>query len=232
MPRTLGPATAAQDPGGTSPATHDVLARSSFGAISRSRVCLVTAAAPAGCLITSHAARRPSMPSCPGRSGGRGCWTGARGTTPGRSRSPLCLFAAGWAAFALVGDSWWHACGRRVPGGHVHPGRLPGARRRAPADPARTEQASYIIWASCAATSPSGMSYGWWAGQAQPAPRPPQPAWHADPDIMLSVLAFTGAQARTSRGRDSAGAPLTRHTCSSRCCSWRRSACMSRACAR
>ena len=44
------------------------------------------------------------------------------------------LLAAGWAAFVRGGRLLVAAGGRRVPGGGLHPDRLPRPRRRAPAD--------------------------------------------------------------------------------------------------
>ena len=38
----------------------------------------------------------------------------------------VVLLAAGWAAFVLVGDSWWQLGDGRVPGRDVHSGRFPG----------------------------------------------------------------------------------------------------------
>jgi hypothetical protein len=35
------------------------------------------------------------------------------------------LFATGWAAFLLLGDSWWQLASARVPRVRVRPGRAP-----------------------------------------------------------------------------------------------------------
>ena len=43
------------------------------------------------------------------------------------------LLGAGWTVFVVLGDSWWQLAGGRVPGGDLHPYRIPGPRRRSPA---------------------------------------------------------------------------------------------------
>jgi fatty acid desaturase len=107
------------------------------------------------------------------------------------------LFAAGWAAFALVGDSWWqlavavflavmftqvgflgHDAGHR---------QILGSRK-----------ASYII-GILHGNLGIGLSYGWWVGKHNRHHAHPNQQG-TDPDIMLSVLAFTEPQARAGRG--------------------------------
>jgi len=102
---------------------------------------------------------------------------------------------AGWAALVLVGDSWWtlavaaflavmftqagflgHDAGHR---------QICGSR-----------QAAYVLGILIGNLA-IGLSYGWWVGKHNRHHAHPNTV-DADPDIMLSVLAFTGAQARSS----------------------------------
>ena len=105
--------------------------------------------------------------------------------------------AAGWAAFVVVGDSWWqlgvavwlavvftqigflgHDAGHR---------QITGSRR-----------ASYVL-GILHGNLCIGVSYGWWVGKHNRHHAHPNTE-DADPDIMLSALAFTAAQARAGRG--------------------------------
>jgi fatty acid desaturase len=104
---------------------------------------------------------------------------------------------AGWAALAVVGDSWWqlavavwlaavftqvgflgHDAGHR---------QISGSRR-----------ASYVLGILLGNLG-IGLSYGWWVGKHNRHHTHPNTEG-ADPDIMLSALAFTAAQARSGRG--------------------------------
>jgi fatty acid desaturase len=104
---------------------------------------------------------------------------------------------AGWAAFAVVGDSWWqlgvavwlavvftqigflgHDAGHR---------QITSSRR-----------ASYIL-GILHGNLGIGLSYGWWVGKHNRHHAHPNTE-DADPDIMISVLAFTAAQAAAGRG--------------------------------
>ena len=107
------------------------------------------------------------------------------------------LLAAGWAAFVLVGDSWWqlavavflavmftqfgflgHDAGHR---------QISGSRR-----------VSYILGVLLGNLG-IGLSYGWWVDKHNRHHAHPNTEG-ADPDIAMRVLAFTPAQARDSRG--------------------------------
>ena len=85
----------------------------------------------------------------------QGCWSGARGTTPGRSRPPPRRWPPDGPSSSMVGDSWWqlavaaflavvftqigflgHDAGHR---------QIFGSRR-----------ASYVAWRRCSATWASG----------------------------------------------------------------------------
>ncbi len=105
--------------------------------------------------------------------------------------------AAGWAAFVLVGDSWWqlgvaaflavvftqvgflgHDAGHR---------QIFGSRR-----------ANYVL-GILHGNLGIGLSYGWWVDKHNRHHAHPNQEG-ADPDIMVSALAFTATQARASRG--------------------------------
>jgi fatty acid desaturase len=107
------------------------------------------------------------------------------------------LLAAGWTAFVLVGDSWWqlavaaflavmftqvgflgHDAGHR---------QIFGSRR-----------ANYVLGILLGNLG-IGLSYGWWVSKHNRHHAHPNTEG-ADPDIMLSALAFTTAQAGTGRG--------------------------------
>jgi fatty acid desaturase len=107
------------------------------------------------------------------------------------------LLAAGWTVFVLVGDSWWqlavatflavmfaqagflgHDAGHR---------QISGSRR-----------VSYIL-GILHGNLGIGLSYGWWVAKHSRHHAHPNTEG-ADPDIALSVLAFTAAQAHASRG--------------------------------
>ena len=108
----------------------------------------------------------------------------------------VLALAVGWAAFVLVGDSWWqlvvaaflamvfaqisflgHDAGHR---------QIAGSRR-----------ASYLLGILLGNLG-IGLSYGWWVDKHNRHHAHPNTE-DADPDIMLSVLAFTPGQARTGR---------------------------------
>jgi fatty acid desaturase len=107
------------------------------------------------------------------------------------------LLAAGWAAFVLVGNSWWqlavaaflavmftqigflgHDAGHR---------QIFGSRR-----------ANYVLGILLGNLG-IGLSYGWWVSKHNRHHAHPNTEG-ADPDIMLSALAFTATQAGTSKG--------------------------------
>jgi len=107
------------------------------------------------------------------------------------------LLAAGWAIFVLAGDSWWqiavavflaimftqlgflgHDAGHR---------QICGSRR-----------ISYILGIMLGNLG-IGLSYGWWVSKHNRHHANPNTEG-ADPDIMMTVLAFTSGQAGASRG--------------------------------
>ena len=107
------------------------------------------------------------------------------------------LLAAGWGAFVMVGNSWWqlavaaflaviftqigflgHDAGHR---------QISGSRR-----------ASYVLGLVLGNLG-IGLSYGWWVDKHNRHHAHPNQEG-ADPDIAVSALAFTAAQARASKG--------------------------------
>jgi fatty acid desaturase len=107
------------------------------------------------------------------------------------------LLLAGWAAFLLVGDSWWqllvaaylavmftqlgflgHDAGHR---------QISGSRR-----------VSYVLGILLGNLG-IGLSYGWWVSKHNRHHANPNTEG-ADPDIMMRALAMTARQAATSRG--------------------------------
>ena len=104
--------------------------------------------------------------------------------------------AAGWAALVLVGDSWWTlAVAAFLAVMFTQVGFLghdAGHRQIC-----STKRANYILGILCGNLA-IGLSYGWWVSKHNRHHAHPNTVG-ADPDVMLSVLAFTGTQARTSR---------------------------------
>jgi fatty acid desaturase len=105
--------------------------------------------------------------------------------------------AAGWAAFAVLGDSWWQlgvAVWLAVAFTQIgFLGHDAGHRQIA-----RSRRASRVLGILLGNLG-IGLSYGWWVGKHNRHHAHPNTE-DADPDIMLSVLAFTAAQARAGRG--------------------------------
>jgi fatty acid desaturase len=105
--------------------------------------------------------------------------------------------AAGWTAFAVLGDSWWQLCtavflavvfGQLGFLGHDAGHRQVFSSRRA----------NYVLGVLCGNLA-IGLSYGWWVGKHNRHHAHPNTEG-ADPDIMISVLAFSGGRAVASRG--------------------------------
>ena len=105
--------------------------------------------------------------------------------------------AAGWAAFVLVGDSWWQLAVAAFLAvvftqigflGHDAGHRQVFSTRRA----------SYIAGILLGNLG-IGLSYGWWVDKHNRHHAHPNQE-NADPDIAVGALAFTAAQARARRG--------------------------------
>jgi fatty acid desaturase len=105
--------------------------------------------------------------------------------------------AAGWAAFVLVGDSWWQlavAAFLAVAFTQVaFLGHDAGHRQML-----RTRRASYVAGILLGNLG-IGLSFGWWVGKHNRHHAHPNTE-DADPDIDISVLAFSSAQTQAHRG--------------------------------
>ena len=104
---------------------------------------------------------------------------------------------AGWAAFALIGDSWWQVgiavflavvFGQLGFLGHDAGHQQVFANRRA----------NYLLGILCGNLG-VGLSYGWWVSKHNRHHAHPNTE-DADPDIMLGVVAFSSGRARAARG--------------------------------
>jgi fatty acid desaturase len=105
--------------------------------------------------------------------------------------------AAGWTAFALIGDSWWQL------GVAVYLAVVFGQLGFLGHDAGHhqvfeSRRANYVLGVLCGNLA-IGLSYGWWTTKHNRHHAHPNTE-DADPDIMLSVLAFSGGRVRASRG--------------------------------
>jgi fatty acid desaturase len=105
--------------------------------------------------------------------------------------------AAGWTAFAVLGDSWWQlgiAVYLALVFGQIgFLGHDAGHRQVF-----RSWRGNYLLGVLCGNLS-IGLSYGWWVGKHNRHHAHPNTEG-ADPDIMIPVLAFSGGRALASRG--------------------------------
>jgi fatty acid desaturase len=115
----------------------------------------------------------------------------------GRIALTVGLLAAGWAAFVLVGNSWWQLAVAVFLAviftqlgflGHDAGHRQVCASRRG----------SYILGVLLGNLG-IGLSFGWWVSKHNRHHAHPNTE-DADPDIAMKVLAFTPGQARLSQG--------------------------------
>jgi fatty acid desaturase len=115
----------------------------------------------------------------------------------GRIAATGALLVGGWVAFFLVGESWWQiAVAVALAILFTQIGFLGhDAGHRQISGSARTSYLLGILLGNLGI----GMSYGWWVGKHNRHHAHPNTEG-ADPDIMLSVLAFTAGQAGTGRG--------------------------------
>jgi fatty acid desaturase len=106
-------------------------------------------------------------------------------------------FAAGWAAFAVIGDSWWQlADGVFLAAVFAQIGFL--GHDAGHSQVFRTRRANTVLGVACGNLA-TGFSYDWWAGKHTRHHAHPNTEG-ADPDIMIGVLAFSGPRARAARG--------------------------------
>jgi fatty acid desaturase len=111
------------------------------------------------------------------------------------------LFVAGWAGFAVLGDSWWQlvvAVGLAVVFAQIgFLGHDAGHRQVF-----RSKRANDLV-GLLHANLAIGLSYGWWVDKHNRHHAHPNQE-DRDPDIDIGALAFTAGQARAKRD------PLTR----------------------
>src|ERR1700729_749080 len=105
--------------------------------------------------------------------------------------------AAGWTAFALIGDAWWQL------GVAVYLAVVFGQLGFLGHDAGHhqvfeSRRANYILGVLCGNLA-IGLSYGWWTTKHNRHHAHPNTEG-ADPDLMPSGLAFSGGRARGSRG--------------------------------
>jgi fatty acid desaturase len=107
------------------------------------------------------------------------------------------LLAAGWAAFVLVGNSWWQlAVAAFLAVTFTQIGFLGhDAGHKQIFSSRRANYVLGILYGNLGI----GLSYGWWVDKHNRHHAHPNTEGE-DPDIMLGALAFSAAQARTSHG--------------------------------
>ena len=133
----------------------------------------------------------------------------------------LALLAAGWAAFAVLGESWWQLVTAAYLAvvftqlafvGHDAGHRQLFRSRRAN-DRVGLLHANLLV----------GVSFDWWVGKHNRHHTNPNHE-DLDPDISITALAFTPTRPAPGTGWSGCW-PVTRRGCSSPCC-WRRPTCI------
>src|SRR6201995_4191922 len=114
-----------------------------------------------------------------------------------RSTGTFAALVAGWALFVLVGNSWWGlAVGvfRAVVFAQLgFLGHDAGHRQIF-----TSRRTNYLLGVACGNLA-IGLSYGWWVSKHNRHHANPNTEGE-DPDIMISVLAFSGARAGAAAG--------------------------------
>jgi fatty acid desaturase len=107
------------------------------------------------------------------------------------------LFAAGWAAFFLIGDSWWQlALAVYITATFAQAGFL--GHEAGHRQIYRSRRANAIV-GLVVGDLLIGLSHGWWVSKHNRHHSHPNQEGK-DPDINISVLAFSPEQARQRRG--------------------------------
>src|ERR1039457_4658175 len=107
------------------------------------------------------------------------------------------LLAAGWAAFVLVGNSWWQlAVAAFLAVMFTQAGFL--GHDAGHKQMFSSRRANYVL-GILHGNLGIGLSYGWWVDKHNRHHAHPNTEG-ADPDIMLGALAFSADQASESRG--------------------------------
>jgi fatty acid desaturase len=106
-------------------------------------------------------------------------------------------FVLGWAAFAVIGDSWWQvAVAVFLAVAFAQVGFL--THDAGHSQVFRSRRANVFLGVACGNLG-TGLSHGWWTGKHNRHHAHPNTEG-ADPDIMLGVLALSAARARAGRG--------------------------------
>jgi fatty acid desaturase len=115
----------------------------------------------------------------------------------GRIAATLVMLAAGWAAFVLVGDSWWQiAVAVYLAIMFTQVGFLghDAGHRQITASKSGSRALGVLLGNFCI-----GLSFGWWVSKHNRHHSHPNTEG-ADPDVAMKVLAFTAGQAGAARG--------------------------------
>jgi fatty acid desaturase len=109
----------------------------------------------------------------------------------------VAALVLGWAAFAAIGNSWWQmgdAVFLAVAFAQISfLGHDAGHSQVF-----RSRRANVVLGIACGNLG-TGVSYAWWAGKHNRHHAHPNTEG-SDPDIMLSVLAFSASRAQAGRG--------------------------------
>ena len=105
--------------------------------------------------------------------------------------------ALGWAAFAVIGDSWWQLGDAVFLAAAVAQTGFLG-HDAGHSQVFRTRRANAVLGVACGNFG-TGVSYGWWAGKHSRHHANPNTEG-ADPDIAIGALAFSAASAQSGRG--------------------------------
>jgi fatty acid desaturase len=105
--------------------------------------------------------------------------------------------AAGWAAFAVIGNSWWQlADAVFLAAVFAQFGFL--GHDAGHSQVFRSRRANAVLGLACGNLG-AGVSYDWWTAKHNRHHAHPNTEG-ADPDIAIGVLAFSATNARTARG--------------------------------
>jgi fatty acid desaturase len=105
--------------------------------------------------------------------------------------------ALGWAAFALIGNSWWQLADAVFLAAAFAQVAFLG-HDAGHSQVFRTRRANDALGVLCGNLG-AGLSYGWWTGKHARHHAHPNTEG-ADPDLAIGVLAFSPAAARAGRG--------------------------------
>ena len=109
----------------------------------------------------------------------------------------LAAFVLGWAAFFVIGNSWWQlAVAAFLAIVFAQIGFL--GHDAGHSQVFSTRRANMVLGIACGNLA-TGVSYDWWAGKHNRHHAHPNTE-DADPDIMIGVLAFSADRARAGRG--------------------------------